>query len=106
MEQTMTSITRRSLTLGLGASAVLAAVPGRAVAKPPPQKAMLLSMARRKVGAITVTALSDGYIEVPFGVFTGRLHQRSKRPFPAVSPGIQTACTASALRSGLSTLGL
>jgi glyoxylase-like metal-dependent hydrolase (beta-lactamase superfamily II) len=32
---------------------------------------MVPSVARRKVGAVTVTALSDGYIEVPLGVFTG-----------------------------------
>jgi glyoxylase-like metal-dependent hydrolase (beta-lactamase superfamily II) len=67
----MVDITRRSLTIAAGASAILAAAPRRGTAKPPSQRAIAPSVARRKVGAVTVTALSDGFIDVPYGVFTG-----------------------------------
>jgi glyoxylase-like metal-dependent hydrolase (beta-lactamase superfamily II) len=62
----MTSITRRSLTLGLGASAALAAASPPIVAG---QRTLLPSVASRKIGAVQVTAVSDSFI--PFDVFTG-----------------------------------
>jgi hypothetical protein len=67
----MTSITRRSLTLGLGASAALAAASPPIVADAAGQRAVLPSVASRKIGAAQVTAVSDGFIDVPFDVFTG-----------------------------------
>jgi hypothetical protein len=67
----MTSITRRSLTLGLGASAALAAASPPIVADAAGQRAVLPSVASRKIGAVQVTAVSDGFIDVPFDVFTG-----------------------------------
>ena len=66
----MTSISRRSLTLGLGAAAFAAASPP-IVAGARGQRAVFPSVASRKVGTVEVTAISDGFIDVPFGVFTG-----------------------------------
>jgi glyoxylase-like metal-dependent hydrolase (beta-lactamase superfamily II) len=66
----MINLTRRSFTLGPAALVAAAAVP-----LPPSAEAAgrvpLPSVARRKVGRVEVTAISDGFIEVPFGVFTG-----------------------------------
>jgi hypothetical protein len=67
----MTSITRRSLTLGLGASAALAAASPPIVVDAAGQRTVLPSVASRKIGAVQVTAVSDGFIDVPFDVFTG-----------------------------------
>ena len=67
----MTSLTRRSLALGLSALAAAAAASAPAAARAPGQRAALPSVAYRKVGAVQVAAISDGYIEAPFGVFTG-----------------------------------
>jgi hypothetical protein len=53
----MTSITRRSLTLGLGASA-LAAASLPIVADAAGQRAVLPSVASRKIGAVQVTAVA------------------------------------------------
>jgi hypothetical protein len=61
----MTSITRRSLTLGLGASAALAAASPPMVADAAWQRTVLPSVASRKIGAVQVTAVSDGFIDVP-----------------------------------------
>ncbi len=67
----MFNVTRRSLGLGMGLSALAAAVPGPGDAKASNPRAFVPPVARRKVGAVEVTALSDGYIDAPFGVFTG-----------------------------------
>ncbi|MGE0239635.1 MAG: MBL fold metallo-hydrolase [Parvibaculaceae bacterium] len=67
----MTRITRRRFGLGLAAAA-FAATPLSALAETSTAKTALLpTIARRKVGRIEVTALSDGFIDVPIGVFTG-----------------------------------
>jgi glyoxylase-like metal-dependent hydrolase (beta-lactamase superfamily II) len=77
---TSLSLSRRSLTLGLAASTVAAAAkPAIAAAAAEPKTAApktalrtrLPLIASRKVGAVEVTALSDGFIDLPFGVFTG-----------------------------------
>jgi glyoxylase-like metal-dependent hydrolase (beta-lactamase superfamily II) len=65
----MTQITRRSLALGIGAAAIAAPASGFARAQSP--RASLPSVASRKVGRVTVTALSDGFIEAPFAIFVG-----------------------------------
>jgi glyoxylase-like metal-dependent hydrolase (beta-lactamase superfamily II) len=65
----MTQITRRSLAFGLGAAALAAPVPG--IARPQGQRTPLPPAAVRKVGAVTVTALSDGFIDAPFTIFVG-----------------------------------
>jgi hypothetical protein len=67
----MTSITRRSLTLGLGSSAALVAASPPIVADAAGQRTVLPSVASRKIGAVQVKAVSDGFIDVPFDVFTG-----------------------------------
>jgi glyoxylase-like metal-dependent hydrolase (beta-lactamase superfamily II) len=64
----MTSMTRRTLAIGLGASTALAALPTPGAAG---QRRNLPSVATRKIGAVTVTALSDGFIDAPFGIFVG-----------------------------------
>jgi glyoxylase-like metal-dependent hydrolase (beta-lactamase superfamily II) len=65
----MTQITRRSLALGIGAAAI--AAPASGIARPQSPRASLPSVASRKVGRVTVTALSDGFIEAPFAIFVG-----------------------------------
>lgn len=67
----MINLTRRSLGLGVGASALAAAVSGPAGATASIPRTAVPPVARRKIGAVEVTALSDGYIDAPFGVFTG-----------------------------------
>ena len=67
----MINITRRTFALSLGASAAVAATPISSAAKSLGQRAALPSVAHRKIGAVQVTALSDGFIEAPFEIFTG-----------------------------------
>lgn len=67
----MTNITRRSLALSLGASALVAATPMSSAAKSQGQQRALPAVASRKLGAVKVTALSDGFIDAPFEIFTG-----------------------------------
>lgn len=79
----MINVTRRSLGLGLGASAIAAAIPGQGEAKLSTRPAALPPIVRRKVGAVEVTALSDGYIQAPFGVFTGAPAEEVEAAFAA-----------------------
>jgi glyoxylase-like metal-dependent hydrolase (beta-lactamase superfamily II) len=65
----MTRITRRSLSLGLAAAVALASTPN--MARSGKSAVVLPSVSRRKVGKIEITALSDGYVDIPIGVFTG-----------------------------------
>lgn len=67
----MTRITRRSLSLGLAASAALAFAPRPGIARSTDATAVLPSISRRKIGAVQITAVSDGFIDIPLGVFTG-----------------------------------
>jgi glyoxylase-like metal-dependent hydrolase (beta-lactamase superfamily II) len=68
----MTSLTRRSFSLGSAALAAAAATtPLPAVGKAAGHLSALPTIAIRTIGAVKVFAISDGFIEVPFGVFTG-----------------------------------
>lgn len=66
----MTNITRRHLSLGL-ATAAFAAMPQMGLAQSDKSTIALPITARRKVGKIEVTALSDGFFDIPIAVFTG-----------------------------------
>jgi glyoxylase-like metal-dependent hydrolase (beta-lactamase superfamily II) len=79
----MTSITRRSLTFGLGAAAALTAASPPIAARAAARSAVLPTVASRKVGNVEVTAISDGFIDVPFGVFTGAPAQEIEAAFAA-----------------------
>jgi glyoxylase-like metal-dependent hydrolase (beta-lactamase superfamily II) len=79
----MTNITRRSLALGLGASALLAAAPGSSAAKSASQRVPLAPIAYRKIGAVQVTALSDGFIDIPLSMFTGAPASEIAKAFAA-----------------------
>jgi glyoxylase-like metal-dependent hydrolase (beta-lactamase superfamily II) len=68
----MTSLTRRLFTFGSAAlAAATATMPVPAKAKNPAPVAPLPTIAYRRVGSVQVVAISDGFIEVPFDVFTG-----------------------------------
>jgi glyoxylase-like metal-dependent hydrolase (beta-lactamase superfamily II) len=71
----MNSITRRSFALSLGVAAAAAAAPAADAASPPRISkrtyAALPSVASRRVGGVQITALSDGFNDIPYGVFTG-----------------------------------
>jgi glyoxylase-like metal-dependent hydrolase (beta-lactamase superfamily II) len=68
----MTSVTRRAFTVGSAAMAAIAAMPAPpAMARAARQRSMLPTIARRRVGSVEVVAISDGFIEVPFDLFTG-----------------------------------
>jgi glyoxylase-like metal-dependent hydrolase (beta-lactamase superfamily II) len=68
----MTRITRRSLSFGLAAAAAaFAAAPQTGMAQSDKSKVALPTISRRKVGNVAITALSDGFVDIPIGVFTG-----------------------------------
>jgi len=67
----MTRITRRRLNLGLAAVAALAATPLSGMAQSDKSKVAPPTISRRKVGKVEITALSDGFVDIPIGVFTG-----------------------------------
>jgi glyoxylase-like metal-dependent hydrolase (beta-lactamase superfamily II) len=66
----MTPITRRGLGLGLTATA-LAALPAAGLAQADTSKVALPIISRRKVGKVEITAISDGFFDIPIAVFTG-----------------------------------
>lgn len=66
----MTRITRRGISLGLSAAA-LAALPAAGQAQSDTSKVALPIISRRKVGKIGITAISDGFFDIPIAVFTG-----------------------------------
>src|SRR5688572_16167314 len=67
----MTRITRRALGLGLASAAALAATSTSGSADTSTRKVAPPIVSRRKVGKVEVTALSDGFVDIPIGVFTG-----------------------------------
>jgi glyoxylase-like metal-dependent hydrolase (beta-lactamase superfamily II) len=94
----MIELSRRALGLGLAASALatgaLSATAGAVTAASPvtPVKAAL-PFAQLRIGRFTVTALADGYTDMPFGYFSGRTAQEieaaAKAQFAARSSGIR-----------------
>lgn len=66
----MTNLSRRLFTTGIAA---LPALPlaGTAAARPAGALPALPAISRRRVGKVEVTAISDGFIDAPFGIFTG-----------------------------------
>jgi glyoxylase-like metal-dependent hydrolase (beta-lactamase superfamily II) len=69
----MTNLSRRAFALSLPAASALAAslLPARAV--PPAAKPLaLVPSAQIRIGRFTITAVSDGYADMPFSYFPGR----------------------------------
>jgi glyoxylase-like metal-dependent hydrolase (beta-lactamase superfamily II) len=80
----MTNISRRSLISGLAATATLVAgASSSSIAKSGDRKLVLPSISMRKVGRIEVTAISDGFIDIPLKVFTGAPEAEIDRAFAA-----------------------
>ena len=86
------SLSRRAFALGVPTAALsVSAVPlaARAIAAPS-SAAAVVPLAQIKIGRFTVTALSDGYADMPFGYFPGRSAEQveaaAKAAF-AVKPG-------------------
>jgi glyoxylase-like metal-dependent hydrolase (beta-lactamase superfamily II) len=79
----MISTTRRSFMLSLGASTLVAAAPVSITAKARVAERMLPAVAARRIGAVTVTAISDGFIDAPFAMFTGAPEPEIEAAFAA-----------------------
>lgn len=84
----MTTITRRSFTLGLSAAPLAAVTSASAAETSQGQPRSSMAIASRKIGSVNVTALSDGYIEAPFGVFTGAPASEIEAAFAARFAGL------------------
>lgn len=67
----MKTLNRRSLSLGLAAAAAFIATPEAGMADAGKGTLALPIISRRKIGKVAVTAISDGFIDIPIGVFTG-----------------------------------
>lgn len=86
------SLSRRAFALGLPTAALsVGALPFAATAIAAPSSAVAVTpLALIKVGRFTVTALTDGYADMPFGYFPGRnaeqVEAAAKAAF-AVKPG-------------------
>jgi glyoxylase-like metal-dependent hydrolase (beta-lactamase superfamily II) len=94
-ELPMTLVSRRAVTLALPSISIAAAVSGRgasAVARSA-TPATVTPLAQIKIGRFTITALSDGYADMPFAYFTGRTPQEIEQAaggvFAARSNGIR-----------------
>lgn len=74
------SLSRRAFALGVPTAALsVSAVPFAARAIAAPSSAMAVApLAQIKVGRFTVTALSDGYADMPFGYFPGRSAEQAR----------------------------
>ncbi len=94
----MTALSRRALTLGLSAAALATGTVPRATraagtASAPPAARAVTPLAQVSIGRFTVTALSDGYADMPFSYFPGRtaeqVEQAAKAQFTARPSGIR-----------------
>jgi glyoxylase-like metal-dependent hydrolase (beta-lactamase superfamily II) len=88
------SLSRRAFALGLPATAVtLGAVPLVAGAADPSSVSAVIPLAQIKVGRLTVTALSDGFADMPYGYFPGRtpeqVEEAAKTQFAARPTGVR-----------------
>lgn len=67
----MTTLSRRRFAGALATLPAAAALVGPVLARPPAGVATPPSLAQVRVGRFTVTMISDGFIDLPYGVFTG-----------------------------------
>jgi glyoxylase-like metal-dependent hydrolase (beta-lactamase superfamily II) len=82
----MISLTRRRFTFGSAAlAAAMATAPLPAGTRNPAHIAPLPTIAYRRVGSVQVIAISDGFIEAPFDVFTGAPASEIEAAFAARS---------------------
>ncbi|MGA0533179.1 MBL fold metallo-hydrolase [Hansschlegelia sp. KR7-227] len=87
------SLSRRALALGLSGAALGAvAAPSSVLAAPPPTSEVT-PLAQIRVGRFTVTALTDGYADMPFSYFPGRtpaqVEAAAKAQFTARPSGVR-----------------
>ncbi|GBD50155.1 MBL fold metallo-hydrolase [Methylopila sp. Yamaguchi] len=88
------SLSRRTLGLGLaGAAFGVATQAPVALAATPPSSPAVTPLAQIKIGRFTVTALSDGYADMPFSYFPGRtpaqVEAEAKAQFSARPSGVR-----------------
>lgn len=88
------SLSRRSLGLGLaGASLGAIAQAPVALAANPPAPSAVTPLAQIRIGRFTVTALTDGYADMPFSYFPGRaageVEAAAKAQFTARPSGVR-----------------
>lgn len=88
------SLSRRALALGLSSAALATGAPTSASrAATSPMSAGLPPLAQIKVGRFTVTALTDGYADMPYTYFPGRTPEQveaaAKAQFTARPSGVR-----------------
>jgi hypothetical protein len=85
-EDVMTSLSRRAFALSLPAASAFAASTFPARAVPSAAKPLaLVPSAQISIGRFTITAVSDGYADMPFSYFPGRTPEQveaAARPCP------------------------
>lgn len=101
----MTALSRRSLIASLAAAPVAAAATGTNMpvsAKPTPRA--LPPLATIRVGRFEVTALTDGFADMPHGYFTGRspdvIRQAADQALAAPGDGLRLAFNQYLIRDG------
>lgn len=86
-------LSRRAFTLGFSAALGTSASTRSADASSPPPASAVTPLAQVKVGRFTVTALSDGYADMPYSFFPGRtpdqVEAAAKAQFAARSGGVR-----------------
>ena len=93
----MTNLSRRAFALGLPTAALVAGIrptPADAVSTSSKATSVRVTpLAQMNIGRFTVTALSDGYADMPFGYFPGRTAQEveaaARAQFAAQPSGIR-----------------
>lgn len=94
----MTSLTRRGIAASLAGLPFAAAIPTPLQAKAPAQGlADIQPLARLRIGRFEVTVLSDGFIDLPFGAFTGATPEQVKQAAESVH-----AARPAGIRAGFS----
>jgi glyoxylase-like metal-dependent hydrolase (beta-lactamase superfamily II) len=88
------SLSRRAFALGLPTTALtLGALPLAVGATSSPSTSAVIPLAQVKLGRFTVTALSDGFADMPYGYFPGRTAEEveaaAKAQFAARPTGIR-----------------
>jgi glyoxylase-like metal-dependent hydrolase (beta-lactamase superfamily II) len=88
------SLSRRSLGLGVTGAALGTLAPAHvALAANPPAPSAVTPLAQIKIGRFTMTALTDGYADMPFSYFPGRtpgeVEAAAKAQFTARPSGVR-----------------